>query len=72
MTLGGRWRAAIRYVQACRPLEVSSLGCSDMLGMEPELDLCKLRHGATKPAVVVWHRGGDVVTEALTAAVEAP
>jgi hypothetical protein len=60
-----------RFV-TCRPLEVSSLECSHMLGMEPELDLCKLRDGATKPAVVVWHRGGDVVTEALTAAVEAP
>ena len=59
-----------RFVE-CRPLEVSSPEWSDMLGIVPSFELCKLRDGATKTAVV-WHRVGDVVTKAFTAAVELP
>jgi hypothetical protein len=40
-----------RFV-TCRPLEVSSLVCSGMLGVAPKLELCRVRDGATKTAVV--------------------
>jgi hypothetical protein len=40
-----------RFV-TCRPLEVSSLECADVLGVAPEVELCRVRDGATKTAVV--------------------
>jgi hypothetical protein len=49
-----------RFV-TCRPLEVSSLGYSDVLGVARKVELCRVRDGATKDGCGVaqsW-RSGD-------------